>query len=358
MESTIIDSQKVDKKKQENEICSKMYQNGLDFIVYSIRELRKLEKEEVQEDEKEACLKYCLLHLSSGIELILKSRLFKEHWTYIFSDMNKASKNSLMLGSFTSTDSNTSIERLENLCEVDISKDDKKVLKEVRDLRNKFEHFKCDEEMSSIESKVNKALSFIIKFIEKNYTNFSSEEYYNLNDYYDIRGLKKEKKEENLLKCIIKETKELKKHYDDALSIAKAKAEEKDKLEELFICPKCKEKLLKCEDGVSVCYLCNHPRIGEEVADDYIHSVMGISKYEVVTQGGEYPLYTCPECGAYALVKNTYDDYQCFSCGESYLEEDLEHCQGCYALIHSSENYSEAFCDICLEYRKDKLERW
>lgn len=333
-----------------------MDENGLDFILSSIRELRRAEEEFIQEDEKERCLKYCLLHLSSGIELVLKSRLFKSHWTYIFSDMNKASKKSLKMGSFKSTDSNQAIERLEKLCEIELSKIDKEVLKDLRDLRNKFEHFKSDEEMASIESKVNKALSFIIKFIQENHSTLYSEVYLDTNNNYNNFSFTH--KENIILDQIIKETKELKKHYDDALSIAKIKAKAESQNWELFICPECKEKLLKCEDGISKCYLCNNPRSGEETADDYIYSVIGIVEYEEVTQGGEYPLYRCPNCGDKALVRNQEKNYQCFSCGECYIESDLEHCQDCWELTYRDEECFQVLCDNCLEYRKERIEKW
>lgn len=333
-----------------------MYENGLDFILHSIRELRKVEVESIQEDEKEVSLKYCLLHLSSGIELVLKSRLFKSHWTYIFSDMNRASKKSLLMGSFKSTDSNQAIERLECLCEINLSKIDKQVLKDLRDLRNKVEHFKFDEEISSIESKVNKALSFVIKFIQENYSSFSSEENFDLK-VYDTTSSSSDK-ENMLLNYIIKETKELKKHYDDALSIAKAKAKDENQLGELFICPECKEKLLKCEDGLSKCYLCAHQRNGDEIAEEYIYSVMGISEYEIVTQGGEYPLHICPECGTNALVCNENSNYQCFSCGSYFHKYDLDHCQDCYTLTYVYEDWFQVICGNCKDYRKMKLEKW
>lgn len=45
-------------------------------------EIKNKEQKQVEQDDcknKEQEIKYSLLHLSSGIELILKSRLFREH---------------------------------------------------------------------------------------------------------------------------------------------------------------------------------------------------------------------------------------------------------------------------------------
>ena len=96
-----------------------MLENGMDFIISGILHLQKAESENVEENIQGRELKYALLHLSSGIELVFKSRLNIEHWTYIFEDMNKASKNSYKDGSLKTADSNTAIDRLEKLIDVD-----------------------------------------------------------------------------------------------------------------------------------------------------------------------------------------------------------------------------------------------
>lgn len=86
-----------------------MLENGMDFIISGILHLQKAESENVEENIQGRELKYALLHLSSGIELVFKSRLNIEHWTYIFEDMNKASKKSYKDGSLKTADSNTAI---------------------------------------------------------------------------------------------------------------------------------------------------------------------------------------------------------------------------------------------------------
>ena len=66
-------------------------ENGLDFIYESLKGLVNLNgNSNVDENEKKRILKYSLLHLSSGMELVFKNILLEEHWTYVFQDMNKA----------------------------------------------------------------------------------------------------------------------------------------------------------------------------------------------------------------------------------------------------------------------------
>lgn len=50
-----------------------MLENGMDFIISGILHLQKAESENVEENIQGRELKYALLHLSSGIELVFKS---------------------------------------------------------------------------------------------------------------------------------------------------------------------------------------------------------------------------------------------------------------------------------------------
>lgn len=65
-----------------------LLENGLDFVKSAVNYL-------VGYREK-SDLKYGILHLSAGIELILKYRLSKEHWSLVFQNFDKVSKPKLM----------------------------------------------------------------------------------------------------------------------------------------------------------------------------------------------------------------------------------------------------------------------
>ena len=62
--------------------------NGLCFLLQSIEHFKCSENK--YDTEKE--LKYSTLHLFSGIFLILKEKLKREHWSLLFSDVNKVTK--------------------------------------------------------------------------------------------------------------------------------------------------------------------------------------------------------------------------------------------------------------------------
>lgn len=56
-----------------------MLENGMDFIISGISYLQRAELKNEEENIQGRELKYALLHLSSGIELVFKSRLYIEN---------------------------------------------------------------------------------------------------------------------------------------------------------------------------------------------------------------------------------------------------------------------------------------
>ncbi len=324
-----------------------MLENGLDFIIDSVSHLKKAEQDDCKTKEQE--IKYSLLHLSSGIELILKSRLYREHWTYIFSDMNKANREHLKNGSFRSVESGTIFERLERLCDIEIDKESKSIFENLRRLRNQMEHFTIIDSFPAIEACINNSLGVINKFIADNYDDFTSPVSVSLKDEYDEEfGLTEQ--EEKLIQELIKCTAELREHYDDALKMATAKAKDESLLEELVECPSCKERFLKCgyNSNKCHCFFCAYEKVGSQAADEYLSIIKGLSKYEIIKDGGEYPLYECPDCGEYSFV-NTGGMYVCFSCGMYYYESEVEFCSECGRIYLKDEENDLELCSSCIE---------
>lgn len=316
------------------EMTYTVLENGLDFVLHSINDLAIANEDTVDEYEKKRLIKYSLLHLSSGIELILKSRLFKEHWTYVFADMNKAKKESLVNGDFQSVDNDTLIFRLENLCGIKIEQHYVLTLKNLRKRRNRAEHFSFNESILSIESSIHKSISIIIKFLVENY---------DVDDFNE---------EETTLFAQIKDNmRKLKKHYDDAKAIAHKILEQTGLSKYAIICPECQEVFLLREEDNVECYFCGYEDTGESAADNYIFNIMGIDEYSTVKDGGEYPLYECPQCGENTFVLDSENERAfCFSCDFDCDGTELEFCSSCGALFYKSSGEGIGMCKNCIEY--------
>lgn len=323
-----------------------MLENGMDFIISGILHLQKAESENVEENIQGRELKYALLHLSSGIELVFKSRLNIEHWTYIFEDMNKASKKGYKDGSLKTVDSNTAIDRLEKLCDYSFDEKQKMHLKKLREARNRFEHGDINNNPKAIENIINKAVKVIADFLGKNYQEFEIPSNMNLSK-------KLTDNERKLFKKLTIEIKSLRDHHDDALKLAHSRATNATLEECLMECPECGEKFLryandskKCE-----CYFCGYSDEPNNVAKRYIENVLHISEYESLHDGEDFPLYTCPNCNIESLVK-TNNFYFCFKCGMRYNLDELEKCNSCGKLFYPIND--ELACKACIERLNNK----
>jgi hypothetical protein len=120
-------------------------------------------------------IKQVIINLSNCMELLIKFRLLEEHWGFIFEDINKAKENNLDSGDFISVGFNRGIERLGNICNIDI---DKYFLfsKELYKFRNKLVHYTLNDSMEtilgtivgSIKETYDFACNEIIKYINSN----------------------------------------------------------------------------------------------------------------------------------------------------------------------------------------------
>ena len=77
----------------------RLLENGLCFLLQSIKHFKYSENSK-SDTETERELKYSTVHLFSGIFLILKEKLGREHWSLLFADVNQANKKKLESGDF------------------------------------------------------------------------------------------------------------------------------------------------------------------------------------------------------------------------------------------------------------------
>lgn len=113
-------------------VVSSLLENALDYFLSAAENACK--------DDLRS-LKYSVLHVAASVELALKARLFSEHWSLIFADVDKADEAALKSGDFKSADFQTVVERLAKIAKVPISKGNLAHLGELRRLRNCIQHF-------------------------------------------------------------------------------------------------------------------------------------------------------------------------------------------------------------------------
>ncbi|MDK2978301.1 MAG: hypothetical protein PWP52_1015 [Bacteroidales bacterium] len=153
-----------------------LLENGLEFIITGIDSFINIESEDIvfilknkkrldSYNEKKIDnikIKYSVLHLFAGIELVLKERLTREHWSLIFEKTDKANKQSLDSGDFVSTNFNGIKERLNNIINIKFDFED---LNNLRIERNKIQHYRFTVNKKKNSQLIIKAVFSIISFI-------------------------------------------------------------------------------------------------------------------------------------------------------------------------------------------------
>ena len=130
--------------------------NGIDYIYMGVKPMLK------KSPKYKNSWKYSVLHLYSGIQLLLKERLKQEDWTLIFKDLNKANREKFESKNFESAGFDDLIERLRK--KISNFNFNKEPIENLQKLRNQTEHFEID--IPSIECQMILALALdeIINF--------------------------------------------------------------------------------------------------------------------------------------------------------------------------------------------------
>jgi hypothetical protein len=305
-------------------------QNGVDFVLSAVQHL------EHEEDPRQ--LKYGILHLFSGVEILLKLRLREEHWALVFDDLDDASEELLARGQFRTVGFDRCISRLEDICGVSISERRRKYLRNLRDLRNGLIHFGASDSIERVKSIAAVVLGFVVDFLD---AEFGGPLPASIADQVaEIRaGLREFSR---FVEQRIKEISgELARHAGYVVT-----------------CSSCLLDALVIDDGPH-CLFCRHSADAETEVCAYMTRTLGYSHYRAVKDGGQWPVRACPACGREAFVRVELSGlavstvvWLCFDCGERAQARDLVECDHCGELRPEL----EPGMGICTECFRRKVE--
>jgi len=299
-----------------------MLENGLDFISSGLRY--------IAEPKTKSDLKYAILHLSSGIELVLKERLAREDWKLLFTKPDKATEEAFKTGDFKGINFDVCLERLEEFKLVSVPA--REFLLGFKKRRNRFEHFRVVESRIALETVSIKVLSAVLDFI--------SDEF----DQGDLSSA-----EEELLTDVRTRLASFEAFRQKRIvEIQPLLREWRDSSGQVIGCPCCSEEALRAEDHV-VCAFCGYATAAEDAAELYIANMIGGSRYYYAKDGGVYPLHTCPNCDNKAFVfEEGYSETPaiCFACGYSADMGDLDLCDQCGDPVRAESKFA-GMCPGC-----------
>lgn len=305
-----------------SDISWAVVENGLDFLQHAV--------EEMAQDPADD--KYAAIHLFGAIEVLIKARLIREHWTLACVKADGATLAGFKNGDVATVDGLQGLKRLESNAGLAISKQHTLDVDAVRRLRNRVAHFALvGIDPNAVRVELARGLDFVVWFLEK----------------HILPGAPADEAEliDEALAQIAVVLGEMKAFVAERLTTLKA---EIDAAETLLRCPQCVQATLILTDERPKCLFCWWcPDDPEAAADEYVSGSLGLSGYAVIKDGGEWPIWSCPECDMNAMVEGvevlkdsgtlTSDphdsyaspDFLCFNCGFHCSYMDLDKCSNC-----------------------------
>jgi hypothetical protein len=129
----------------ETELFEALTKSAFEFLGRSIEEFDKSKK-------------FSTIHFAIAIELFLKSKLIKEHWSLLLEKPDQAGKSSFLSGDAKTVTIDQTIERLRRIASVNIPQDFKDIFATIIRHRNKMVHFahfvEADEEDEEAKAKL------------------------------------------------------------------------------------------------------------------------------------------------------------------------------------------------------------
>lgn len=321
-------------KKVKKDIKFDLLENAFDFILSALDHIAK--------PKTKSDLKYAILHLCAGQELVLKERLRREHWSLLFEDVNKANIRDFESGNFTSMSFKTCIERLKGICKISFLGKDERYLFNLRERRNRLEHFGIVDSAEALTGSAAYVLSVLLGFISNELSP---------NDFSDT--------EAHLLKKIRSKLGDFQRFVEKQLRQIEPDLKRAQKESYVVPCPACYANTLALGDRPS-CLFCGYSTEPEVAADEWIETILGKSYQSVLKDGEDYPLYTCPECERETFVdvapsgsQFEHDQCICFACGQAWKESSIDKCGSC-GRPYVVEGDDWGMCPDCFRYQMSK----
>jgi predicted RNA-binding Zn-ribbon protein involved in translation (DUF1610 family) len=310
----------------KSEMFNRLVENAFDFLFQAISEIEKQPK-------------YSVIHFYASVELFVKARLMKEHWSLVISPKQEADWDKFIAGDFQSVTLNEAANKLKKVLRSGLSEAELDAFKKVANDRNKMIHFfheahsegESGKFIRSIVKKQLKAWFFLHQLLIVKWKNeFSSwadeiaeldTELKKLHDFLQVvfDNLKpqiEEKKKKGIRfdecpSCGFEsqELDEVKNTVYEAKCLVCSLVEKSLNIE----CPECGETVILKKEGFGQCQLCSKHLEPEDVAGALIDS--GAAHIAAKEGDDSWDEGNCGDCDGYhTVVRTENDEWICASC--------------------------------------------
>jgi rubrerythrin len=308
--------------RQDGDLHLPLLENALDFLASAVEHLQLATSRS---------LKYAVLHLGAGVELLIKERLRQEDWQLLFDDVSAADELKYAAGDFYGVTPPEALKRLRDIG-VELPRRQKQTLTLLRQKRNRIQHFAVVDTKASFEVVTARALGFALDFIAN-----------------EIESAAGDAVAADYIETLREAVGELDAFVRERWSEIRDAVETEKVNTAVIVCARCGEEAAAIDDGAR-CLFCGYATGAEDTAHQYASEVLGITLYETVTDGGEYPVSHCPSCEYETLVDRGGGEqprWFCATCGRTWEDGQLDNCLIC-GRLYSGEM---SVCDDCFEER-------
>ncbi|MGW4905043.1 hypothetical protein [Streptomyces sp. NPDC004270] len=307
--------------------------NGIDYLASVVEHL-----DENQSAVGPRDLKYAVLHLQAAVEVLLKARLQREHWSLVFKDPGRATREDFDGAAFESCGTVATVERLRDIVGIVFDKKETDGLKALAKDRNALQHYGLTHSAPAVEARAGQVLDFLMRFLEREFLPL-------------LEGQERETALEEMA-SVAAGVKNISSYVRQRLNRLRG---ELHGLESQTIqCPACEQMALVVTPGGGHCHFCGETwHDGEQLLFTYLHST---GTPDVVGRG-------CPQCHEFALVTGVVftdspevsDTMYCFCCGARHAARDLTPCAGCSRPWFVEADVAGTVANLCPDCR-DQLE--
>ena len=354
---------KVQSAEKPPSLFDRLVLNGIDFFQTGVAGLT--------EDPKYSVINFC-----SGLEIILKARLLKEHWSLIVKKPENAIFEKFKEGNFISTNIEETLQRLENIAGIAFSKNELNCFNSVREHRNKFVHFyhysdsKAEKKklLQNIAAEQCKAWFYLYRRLQEWFEIFEKHRkgFETVNSqFHQLRKFLSAKFE--ALKPEIDKEKKSGTIYVDCSSCGFSSAKLDEREEPVFAshckvcergetripvtCPKCGKRAYIEDIGAAYC---DDEECSTQITLDDVMKPYRSSRH---TGDGDPSVYYCSFCeNPTDSVIFLDEHYFCFSCKEWGYVEQCRYC-GTHLMNFDSEDSYMSGCFLCTEAAWEHFDR-
>ncbi|MFJ6086492.1 hypothetical protein ACIQI8_34395 [Streptomyces sp. NPDC092369] len=302
--------------------------NGIDYLASVVE---RLDENESAVDDRD--LKYAVLHLQAAVEVLLKARLLREHWSLVFKDPGTATRAAFDSGDFESCGTGAAVKRLCDVVGIAIDKKESDALDALAKDRNALQHYGLTHPAHAVEARAGRVLDFLMRFLQDELLPL-------------LQGSERERAARDMAP-VVEGVRNISSYVKRRLNRLRGELAGS----QAVMCPACEQRALVVVPAGGRCRFCDQAwHDATMLTFDYLGTP---DARNAVTR-------VCPHCHVLALVEGVVfadspevsDTLYCFYCAARHSSHELVLCAGCarqWFLESEIEGTAPDLCPDCRE---------